>query len=384
MYLLFLFAIFSLGQLGRISFWNQEINFYLYEPLLVVGLIYFFIKFRTTPLKETFKKYKIVLIFIASLFFSFLISFFGYTINQNLVSFLYLIRLLAYLLFFLYLWFFLKKKKLSLVKETSLFLIITAVTSFIQFFFYPDLQNLVYLGWDPHFHRMFGVFFDTSSAGAIYGLSFLFIVIKLMKDKKAKKADIAMCLLFLSALILTFARSSYISLFIALFYYLSTKNTFRFAIFFAMVFFVLFIISPKQFGKGVGLTRTFSISSRISDYQQGIGIWLKHPLFGVGYNRIRYVKEKLNLIMQKEVPSHAVASFSSSYLMVLISGGIVGFVLFIGSVLTIMRKNREIGLLVLFTAVLSFFDNIFLHPFIMFLLGSFLVHLNLLFDKSRK
>jgi len=176
MFLLLLFGVFSLGQLGRVSFLNQEINFYLYEPLLVIGFFYFFIKYRFKPLKLYYPSYKVIFFFMASLLFSFFVNFFSFTVIQNLISSLYFIRLAIYLLFFCYLFFHLKQIKLRFNNELLFLFIAVLITSFIQYFFYPDLQNLIYLGWDPHYNRMFGVFFDTSTAAAVFGLSFLFMI----------------------------------------------------------------------------------------------------------------------------------------------------------------------------------------------------------------
>ncbi|PJC80876.1 hypothetical protein CO008_00645, partial [Candidatus Roizmanbacteria bacterium CG_4_8_14_3_um_filter_36_12] len=51
------FLLFSLGQLGRFSLYNQQINFYLYEIFLGLLLIILFFKYRLEPLKEVWKKY---------------------------------------------------------------------------------------------------------------------------------------------------------------------------------------------------------------------------------------------------------------------------------------------------------------------------------------
>lgn len=379
------FALFSFGQLGRLSFFNQEINIYLYEFLLVAGLLFFLLKYRFEPIKIAFKKARIIFLFIASLLFSYIVFINQYNSFQNTVSFLYLLRLISYLLYFLYLNFHIRREKHKQVLGVPIFIffITTLIISFIQYFFYPDLQNLLYLGWDPHYHRMFGVFFDTSIAGAMYALSFLYILTLRLKTKRFTKIDYLFLLLFLASLILTFARSSYLALFIACFYFLGSRKTLRYGALITVIFIIILLIAPKQFGQGVGLTRTFSIASRISDYQKGVQIWAKHPLFGIGYNRLRYVREQMNGVKDSVIPSHAAASLSSSYLIVLICGGIIGLVLSIASIIRLMKINKEITTLILFTAVLSFFDNIFLHPFVMFLLGGFICRLNLS-DRSRK
>ncbi len=370
------FFLFSFGQLGRISFFNQEINLYTYDIVLSFTFLIFLFKYRFKPIQQVFKKYKIIFFFISSLFFSFLLRILQFNWNQNIISFLYFTRFVTYILYFLYLHYHLKKNNDQILSKTvRLFFLITIISSFIQYFFYSDLQNLVYLGWDPHYHRMFGVFLDTSIAAAIYGLSFLFILLSRFNS---------LALMFLVSLILTFSRSSYIALFISLFYLFLTKKIIRYTLLVVLLFFLLFLLVPKEFGQGVGLTRTFSISSRIFDYQQGIQIWSRNPIFGIGYNRLRYIREELKLLGQMKVPSHAASGLSSSYLIILICGGIIGLGFFIASIVSLIKMNREIATMVIFIAVLSFFDNVFLHPFVLFLLGSFLCSLSLPSGRLRK
>jgi O-antigen ligase len=126
---------------------------------------------------------------------------------------------------------------------------------------------------------------------------------------------------------------------------------------------MIFLISPKKFGQGVGVTRIFSISARIDDYKQAINLWEKSPLIGFGYNRIRYLKNQTQAI-------HSGASFNSSYLIILVTTGVIGLMGFMGLMkqMWVMEKNRRY--LILFIFIISLFDNILLHPFILFLLFS--------------
>jgi len=66
--------LFSLGQLGRISFFNQQINFYLYEVALIINVFFLFLKYRLEPIKVAWNKFKPIFFFLGVLFFSLLIS----------------------------------------------------------------------------------------------------------------------------------------------------------------------------------------------------------------------------------------------------------------------------------------------------------------------
>jgi len=347
------FFLFNLGQLGRISLNNGQINFYLYEVFLTFIFIWLFIKFKLAPLKQTFAKYKIIYIF-----FLWLLS--TSVFRGNIISFLYLFRLLFYPLFFLYLS-NLNIKKNTLKKGFFIFILITLISSFVQYFFYPDLHNLLYLGWDPHLNRMFGTFFDTSIAATIYSLIFLY----LFKNKKY-----FLSIFPLICLVLTFSRSAYITLGLTLLINFFSKKYIEYALLTIAVFILIFTVAPKQFGTGVGLTRSFSLFSRIDDYKNALVIWKKYPLTGIGYNRIANIKKQMKIFNQKEnIPVNSASSFSSSYLIILVTTGLIGLSLFLMSLWKVYKNNRNIFAYLFFIGLLSFADNILLHPFIMTIFG---------------
>ena len=349
--------LFSLGQLGRISLNNGQINFYLYEIFLAFIFIILFIKFRLAPLKQAFFKYKIIYIFFLWLL---LTSIF----RNNIISFLYLFRLMFYPLFFLYAK-QLKINKNIIEKVLHVFIVLTLMTSFVQYFLYPDLRNLIYLGWDPHLNRMFGTFFDTSIAAAIYSIIFLF----LFRSKKY-----LFSIFPLVCLILTFSRSAYLVFGLTLLINFLLKNYIKYVLLIIVSFLLIFVIVPKQFGMGVGLTRNFSIFSRITDYKNALTIWGKYPLTGIGYNRIANIKKQMKIFNQKEnIPVNSAGSFSSSYLIILVTSGIIGLLGFLEVLVKLWKDNYNMRPIILFIILLSFTDNIILHPFIMFLLGVFIL-----------
>lgn len=371
------FLLFSLGQLGRVSLSNSHINFYLYEPLLLLGLVILTLKFRFDPIAKAWEKYKPAFVFFIFLLFTYFLNYFSFNQNENIVSALYLLRLIFYPALFVYLNHFLKKApqyKKTLLNGFYLLSILTLVSSLLQYFFYPDLRNLYYLGWDPHLNRLFGTFFDTSITSAFYGILFLFY----FKNKK-----FLLSLPFLLCVALTFSRSSYIFLLFVIIVTSINKNNFKYGILAVLIFALSVFIAPKNFGLGVGLNRTFSISSRLSDYSQAINIWSKSPLIGFGYDRIEFVKAKLNLLNLKDnLPMHSASGFSSSYLIILVSSGIIGLVLFFWGLFSFSVNNKNIFYAILFIGLMSLTDNIILHPFIIFIIGV-LACLNLPYDRSR-
>ena len=368
------FLLFSLGQLQRISFFNQLINIYIYEIALAISLLLLFLKCKFIPITKSLSKFKIIYLFLAFLLITFFFELNKYSPWQNLTAYLYLLRLIFYYVYFFYFYYFLKEnktvKKHLKVCLISLILIVT-VTSLIQYFLYPDLRNLIYQGWDPHLYRSFGVFFDTSIAGAIYGLLFLWLFFKQKNNYYFKVIRLILLSMLFFLIISIFSRSLYIAIFFVLFIYLLTKK--RFAALSIIIFFsiLLFVVIPKPQGEGAKIGRIFSIESRLKDYGIAYKLWIKKPLIGYGYNRIRYIKNQNNIVDYGL--NHAGASFHSSFLVVLVTGGIVGLILFAGMLLKISKQGYVIRHQMLLLVILSLSDNVILHPFVLFLTLVFLL-----------
>ncbi len=343
--------LFSLGQLGRISFFNQQVNFYLYEVALTLSLFFLFLKYHFQPIKEAWKKYKPLFFFLIILLVSQFIDWSKYNPFENTVASLYFFRLILYFSYFFYLQYYLKRKKnfSKVIKHGFLMIaILTIVSTLIQYFLYPDLRNLLYQGWDPHLYRTFGVFFDTSIAAAIFGILFLTINQPVIK------------IIYLILIALSFSRAIYLGLSLTLIYMFVQKKQFKKILLFLLFFIVLIFIIPKPAGEGVNLKRLYSITSRAEDYRQGINLWKNKPLIGYGYNRLRYIKNSDSI--------HSGATFSSSFLTILVSSGILGLFSFIWALWSLRKSNKITPILLIFLSIISLFDNILLHPFILFLL----------------
>ncbi len=371
-YLFYLtFFLFSFGQLGRISFFDQQINIYLYEGLvLLVGLV-LLLRYGLQPIKDSLKKFWLVHLFLLFLFLSFLFGARNFKHFENFVGLLYLLRLLLYFGYFFYLWHLVKRQPQFgkiVMKGLLIFIVLTAISSILQYFLYPDLRNLLYAGWDPHLYRAFGTFFDTSTAGGLYGLIFLFLFLTGNYLIKNKFSLIFLTAIFLIFIILTFSRSLYITFLIICVWYAVVKRWYKGFLIFIGLYLLLLIIVPKPFGEGVNLVRMFSVKSRIEDYRSAIKIWSKKPILGIGYNRIRYAKPQMNISEELGYDvTHSGASFHSSLLTVLVAGGIVGLGLFLGVLYQLLQLNRIAGYYLVFLVLLSLTDNILLHPFILFL-----------------
>jgi hypothetical protein len=363
--LILTFFLFSLGQLGRVSFFNQQVNFYLYEVLMGILLLFYFLKLEFTPLKKLFDSQQWIFWGFIYLLISFFVKFFDYSLFENIVSFLYLLRLFFYFLFFTYLYFYYqKKKKKDLVLGFLIFSFLTIIFSFVQFFLYPNLRNLAYLGWDVHQNRVFGVFFDTSVAASIYGLFFLFW----LNYKNTRYLWLLPPLFLL--LYFTYSRFVIFSFFLTLFLFFLKKSSLRY-FFITLVFLIfLLIFFPQKSGVGVNLNRFFSIEARIKENILGIEMGLKNLLFGIGYNRIRFFRQKNNFLWQSDFNIyHGASSFQSTYVTLFVATGVVGLLFFGKGLIKLIDGSKEFFYLIFFIAISSLADNLLLHPFLIFILG---------------
>ena len=359
------FFLFSLGQLGRVSFFNQQVNFYLYEVLMGILLLFYFLKLKFTPLKKLFDSQQWIFWGFIYLLISFFVKFFDYSLFENIVSFLYLLRLFFYFLFFTYLYFYYQKKeKKVLVLGFLIFSFLTIIFSFVQFFLYPNLRNLAYLGWDVHQNRVFGVFFDTSVAASIYGLFFLFW----LNYKNTRYLWLLPPLFLL--LYFTYSRFVIFSFFLTLFLFFLKKSSLRY-FFITLVFLIfLLIFFPQKSGVGVNLNRFFSIEARIKENILGIEMGLKNLLFGIGYNRIRFFRQKNNFLWQSDFNIyHGASSFQSTYVTLFVATGVVGLLFFGKGLIKLIDGSKEFFYLIFFIAISSLADNLLLHPFLIFILG---------------
>ncbi len=372
-----IFFLFSLGQIGRLSFLGQQVNIYFYELALMVYLLPLVFKYKLTPLRHALREYQQVFIFFAVLLLSYLIGLSYFTVNQNAIAFLYLLRLTSYFFGFFYVaWALKEKQDLSkkILRGLSFFVILTPILSLLQYFLYPDLRNLFYLGWDPHLYRTFGLYLDTSSAAAIYGIVLLFLIINFKKIKFSLYVKCALILVYSIMGMLTYSRGFYLAILLTLITWLFSNKKYLYILFLTIIFFLSLIILPKKFGEGVNLLRTFSIDSRLRDDKVALLIWQRKPLLGIGYNRIRYEKERLGLLdKENEDFTHSGASFSSSFLIILVTGGIIGLLAYLFVLIGFGKISELSKFMVVFTSIFSLTDNVLLHPFILFLIFILLI-----------
>lgn len=294
-------------------------------------------------------------IFIGVLTLSYLLSVTRYLPVQNLLAGAYLLRVWLYLLFFLALK---QSPKSLLLKGVTLYTVLTIIFSYIQFTFFPNISqlpsSLISLGWDPHEFRVFGTLLDVTPAGVILVLLFFWT---LMKNSKLSFAIFPLILL-------SYSRITYIAFIFGLLFMLIKEIKIKQVTLILAAFLIVIPLLPRLPGESTRLERTFSIDSRLQDMKQGIFVWQKNALVGIGYNHIPEYKNGESL--GEKNPNHGQTAYSSSFVTMLASAGAIGFGAFLYLGWKFYKSTSSLGQIVTSVlAVSSLFDNVFLMNFVL-------------------
>jgi O-antigen ligase len=284
---------------------------------------------------------------------------------ERFISFLYLIRALLYTGVGLTV---VQLTKKSLIHPSSVISylitagVVVAFFGWLQYFLYDDLRNLYYLGWDPHYKRIFSFYFDPNYFGLLLVLTFL----ALLSRMKNKFKDIFLALFLFITIAFTYSRSTYVSLIgsTILFSILKKKMAIAGSI---LVLLILAIFAlPRPSGEGVRLERVFSITERIESYKLATRMFFDHPILGIGFNAVRYAKKVYGYTGENLEESHSGAGFDSSLLFVLATTGIIGTGAFLMVLWKLLEKRSRLFVVSLIAILIhSFFLNSLFYPWVM-------------------
>jgi len=380
-------VIFPFGQLFRIQLPNfPEIKL---QPIDFLCFAFVFISlFKKLFLKEKFKFpifSKIMAVFCGIALISFLINAFKIPVFELLVSFLYLLRLLIYFLFFWAISDFLKENKVPV----SIYLIFVGLAMVIlslgQYFLLPDTRFIYNLGWDEHYFRAIGSFLDPSFTALLITLSFITWLCKSFNRKNSNFFWWILGFILLVSVGLSFSRLNYGVLLLCATLIFIIKNKVKLIAIIFILFAVMIIFIPKPAGEGVNLLRTNSVFAKINNYRQSWKIIMDHPIFGIGFNNYRLVQKKYGFLSEEKWQStNAGAGADNSFLFTWATMGIFGFLTLIFLFWKIIQKSyllaskNEIALTLFASAVAilfsSFFINAFYYPWALFWLMVLLVN----------
>lgn len=372
----FLACAFPLGQLLKIPlefFGFPEIRLYLID-ILILGIFLSWISWHFFKKKKFFLPplVKHFFFYLGALFISFLVNLTQFKIQESIVGFLYLLRYSIYSTLYFVIYDLLKNHSLidkKFIQNCFLGWGITiSILGVFQYFIFPDIRSLYPLGWDLHYYRVVGPFFDPNFMGILLALSAIYFL---------QESKIFPLILTLIPFFLTYSRSSYLAFLAGVFTILILKRKSK-IIFVTIIAFVTVIsFLPRPGGEGVRLERITSFIQRVENWQTAVKIWKKYPIIGVGFNNYRYALHKFGYLPETDwKTTHAGAGVDNSFLFILVTSGIVGFSLFLNFWARLFTKTS----LVLFGSLITisvhcFFINSLFYPWVMvwiwFLLGSF-------------
>lgn len=350
--------LFLLGEVFRIDFGRGLVV----KPLDIgVGVLVFL-----WLVTKFFKKQKIKqadILIPASMFafiglFSLTMNSFRLSINEFLISLSYLVRWIAYVgVFFVVNDFDKEFKKIILNLLIAVGSLIVGL-GYVQYFFYSNLRNIIYLGWDEHMYRMFSVFLDPNFAGAFFVLFFLFLINIFLKKKNFLMGMLT--ILTLGAVFLTFSRSALIMLIASSSLLLILINKKVWIAVLVGITFLVLTMSSRYFNiENINLFRVVSSEARLETAKEAIKIIQNRPIFGVGFDAYRYAK--FNYIQKSqnaETISHADAGTDNSFLFVLATTGLVGFIFYMFLWFRILKVGSA---LIVASAVGIFVDSLFIN-----------------------
>lgn len=378
--LFFYLVLFPFGQLNRLPislFQSPEIRFYLTDLvmfLLVIlwgGWRFLLIKKKyTLPLLA-----KPIFLFLMIAIISLIVNSSRLSIRELFVSGLYLLRWIVYAgLYFVLIDL---KSQFKYLKWSSMvnYLIVlgamTAIFGLVQYLIWPDIGFLEVFGYDPHYFRLVGTFFDPGFIGIILVLTLILLVVSNWEKIgvfKLKNLPVH-CLLFTvyCSLALTYSRSSYLAYLMGMGVIAFIKKAPRFFLIILFIGALTLLILPRQSGgEGIRLERTSTIQARVGSWQNALIISRDHPLIGVGFNAFRYAQRDYGFLKEQWQESNAGAGADSSLLFVLATTGIIGFLTYLG----IWWKILRIGNLTILASALailihSLFLNSLFYPWVM-------------------
>lgn len=329
------FIIIGFGELLKVRF-VSAVAIGTIDIVLALLLVVWFFAFRQ-------KKYFLtgaLILFVLTTIFSLLINIFNYTPNKLAVSFFYILRFVLYASMYFVFVDLGRKYKKFIPKLMFLAGVVVLIIGFLQYFIFPSLANLYYLGWDQHMNRMFSSFLDPNFAGAFFVLTFIFSFIlrdKILPKKYTKFVYMFIILNFI-AIFLTYSRGGLLMLLVSVISYSAFTKNWKLTTGLVGAFIIIFLVlSPKFNMEGTNLLRMASVEARIESTKTAVNIWQENPM-GVGFNAYRYAREKYgDLDNSKFMPSHAGAGVDNSFVFVLVTSGVLGLVAYLFLIYKIFR-----------------------------------------------
>lgn len=324
----------TLGEFGQYPFGTTTASISLTDLLLGLTITFFTIwqVGIKKELKITKEFFLIILFWLASLL--------SLIFSGNLSGGLYIFRFIFYSLTF-WIGFQIVESKVANLNNIYKVFVIAGITlaimGFLQLLILPDLESLSLLGYDPHKNRLVSSFLDPNFVGAFLTLPLLISVIKYLSNKN--KAWLLTSTILGAAIILTFSRSAYLTVFIELLIIGMAKYK-KLLIILILIPLILYFSVPR-FAERIrgGFQLDVTASERIESWQKGFFIFSQNPILGVGFNNLRQAFADTNLVkVFSSDGGNAGSGVDSSLLLVLATTGVIGFFIYISWWILVLKK----------------------------------------------
>lgn len=343
--LIAVFAFLPLSEIARFTTGNG-ISFTLVDVTVATLAIAFLLHHPRRTYKDPLLRPILVFITVASL--SLLANSRDVLPSEFVVSSLYLVRFAMYAFLYFIVAGFNARLKPTIANVMVLSGAAIVISGYIQYFLYPDLANLRYLGWDEHLYRMFATFLDPNFAGGFFVLELMLTVgaiLYCLENKKIRQAQLfgLLGIATFLAVFLTYSRSALLMLFVSATTFLILTGKKRLIIGMLLVSVIVFLFLPKAFQtEGTNLLRSASSQARVESVKNGITIFRDHPVLGVGFNTYRFAQQRYGFLKEGWEQTHAGAGVENSFVFLLATAGMVGFLAYSYLWLAIINQARKV------------------------------------------
>jgi len=195
----------------------------------------------------------------------------------------------------------------------------------MQFVLYPQLANLTYLGWDPHYYRLFSTILDPNYASLLIGLTILLGTV--YWGVWPMWATVCTNGILLTALVLTYSRSGFLSFIASGVAYMFLTKRYRMLLLIG-AFVAIFILIPRSPLDVTSMFRKTSSIARIQNFQSSWELARHSPVIGFGFNTVRSIQLVTASEETKDTPSRAGAGIDNSFLFLVATVGFTGIFIY--------------------------------------------------------
>lgn len=215
---------------------------------------------------------------------------------------------------------------------------VLAVLGFVQLKIFPDFSFMVPKGWDPHVGRLLSTWFDPNFLGGLFLLLIAVTTsVALYAPWRQARWWWAVSIMLGLAAVLTFSRSAYVGLVVALGIIGLVRS--RVALFIgalAMISLVLFV--PRIQERVIGIRSVDETAQlRLVSYRNAFTVIGDHPFLGVGYNLYKYVQVEYNFL--EKTAEHSASGSDSSLLTMWVTTGTLGLFVYLWLFAAMLRET---------------------------------------------